>query len=212
MNVIEYLQNLPYVFTAEDAAVILKAHYKAPLKALEALERRGILLRMKRGHYAIAHAFDPLRAANLIHSPSYISFETALSFYGLIPERTELILSVVDGRPMTIQTPVGNFSYISQSPKLFALGMDLHIIQQQTLPIANREKAVLDTLSRANLKTDSITPDKILEYVVESLRVEEADLKKLSIKKMKAMAPLYRNLAPRKLVASLVKKKESFYE
>ena len=89
--------------------------------------------------------------------------------------------------------------------------MDLHIIQQQTLAIANREKAVLDTLSRANLKTASITPDQILEYVVESLRIEEADLKKLSIKKMKAMAPLYRNLAPRKLVASLVKK-ESIHE
>ena len=79
-HVIEYLEKLPCVFTAEDAAAVLKTHYKAPLKALEAMERRGILLRMKRGRYAVAHSFDPLRAANLILSPSYISFETALSF------------------------------------------------------------------------------------------------------------------------------------
>jgi predicted transcriptional regulator of viral defense system len=205
-KIIEYLESLPHVFSSEDAAAVLRQYYKAPLKALETLERRNVLVRLKRGHYAFAHSFDPMLAANLIYTPSYVSFETALAFYGLIPERTDLILSVVDGRPLDIHTPVGNFSYLSQSRALFALGLDLQIAPSRVLSIASREKALLDTLARANLRTVSSSPKDLLEYVVDGLRVDESDLKTLSLQKLRSMAPLYRNLAPRKLVAALSEK------
>jgi len=182
---------------------VLRHHSHAPLKVLEALERRAVLVRLRRGRYAFARSFDPLLAANLVYSPSYVSFETALMVYGLIPERTELILSVVDGRPLEIQTPVGIYSYISQSRALFALGMDLQITPDRVLSIANREKAVLDTLARANLRTVSAHPAEILAYVIDGLRIEESALEKLSLRKLRRMAPLYRNLAPRKLVVAL---------
>jgi hypothetical protein len=200
------LKNLPQVFLASDAASLLAPHYKAPLKALAALEKRGVLVRLRRNQYTFSQEFDPMLAANLIYSPSYVSFETALAFYGLIPERTEIVLSVVDGRPQTIHTSVGDFEYISQSRTLFALGMNLRIEKGNSLAIASPEKALLDTLARANLKTATCSPAQILDYVVRGLRIERGDIAKLSLKKMRAMAPLYRNLAPRKLVIALAQK------
>lgn len=208
--ILDGLESLPQVFSSEDAVAMLRHHYQAPLKVLEALERRAVLVRLRRGRYAFASSFDPLLAANLVYSPSYISFETALMLYSLIPERTELILSVVDGRPLEIQTPVGNYSYISQSRALFALGMDLQITPNRVLAIANREKAVLDTLARANLKTVSAHPPEILAYVIDGLRIEESALEKLSLRKLRRMAPLYRNLAPRKLVAALSERGKAY--
>jgi hypothetical protein len=211
MDIISELRILPPVFSAEDAKSILAIYYKAPLKALSALEGRGLLMRLRRNQYAFVHDFDPLQAANLVHSPSYVSFETALSFYGLIPERTEVVLSVVDGRPQTAHTPAGDFEYISQSRNLFALGMDLRINNGNSLAIASPEKALLDTLARAKLKTVTSTPAQILEYVVEGLRVDRDDVAKLSLKRMRRMAPLYRNLAPRKLVNARAQK-DGFHE
>jgi hypothetical protein len=200
---IEILRDLPAVFNTKDGVGALSPYYKAPLKALESLSRRGILMRLRRGHYALVDSFDPLVAANLIYGPSYISFETALAHYGLIPEATELYISVVDGRPTEMQTPAGIYSYISQSRSLFALGRDLEITPNRALSIASREKALLDTIARANLRSASAHPKDVLEYVIDGLRIEESDLKSLALRKLKQLAPLYRNLAPRKLVTAL---------
>ena len=200
---IEILRGLPAVFNTKDGVEALSPYYKAPLKALETLTRRGVLIRLRRGHYALLDSFDPLVAANLIYGPSYISFETALAHYGLIPEATELYISVVDGRPTEMQTPAGIYSYISQSRTLFALGRDLEITPDRALSIASREKALLDTIARANLRSVSAHPKDVLEYVIDGLRIEESDLKTLALRKLKQLAPLYRNLAPRKLVTAL---------
>ena len=97
---------LPPVFSVEDAVFFLKKQYKAPNKALAALEKSGDLIRLRRGLYAFRDSFNPFEAAAKIYGPSYISFETALAHYGLIPERVEQIISVVDGRPNSFSRPV----------------------------------------------------------------------------------------------------------
>lgn len=202
-NYIGILRGLPGVFRAEDAVMALSPFYKAPLKALAALNDRGVLMRLRRGQYAFVDSFDPMLAANLIYTPSYISFETALAHFGLIPERTEIYISVVDGRPTEIQTPGGKFSYISQSRALFALGRNMEITPHRILSIATPEKALLDTLAKANLRSALASPKDVLEYVLDGLRIEESDLKNLALKKLKKLAPLYRNLAPQKFYSAL---------
>jgi predicted transcriptional regulator of viral defense system len=47
--------------------------------------------------------------ANLMYGPTFISLESALAFYGLIPERVEAMLSVTTGRSREFDTPVGRF-------------------------------------------------------------------------------------------------------
>ena len=46
-----------------------------------------------KGLYETNEHVDPFYLANPIYAPSYISFETALSYYDLIPERVYMIKS-----------------------------------------------------------------------------------------------------------------------
>lgn len=203
-NLLEMQENLPPEFQAAEAASWLESWgYRAPFKALEALEREGAIVRLKRGLYAFVEGFEPLAAAAKLHEPSYVSFETALAYYGLIPERVMTVLSVVDGRPATFDTSVGRYEFYSQSRPLFAAGMSLVFIHDRVCPIANREKALLDTLARARLRAAKLKPAQVLQFVREGLRVDEAGIEALALDKLARMAPLYRNSAPRQFVQAL---------
>lgn len=200
--------NLPAVFSSQEASFFLKGHYNAPLKALSHMEKSGDIIRLRRGFYAFKDGFDPLMGASRIHGPSYISFETALAFYGLIPERVHQIISVVDGRPASFLSNQTRFIYHSQERKLFSLGMSLVTISSQWVPMALPEKAVLDTLAKHQLRAKKYSGEEILDFMVENLRIEFNELMKLSLRKLKKLAPLYRNLAPLKLVESLATKEK----
>ncbi len=194
---------LPPIFEVSEAKALLSPHYRAPLKILAALEEDHAVIRLKRGTYAFLDGFDPLAATSLLHGPSYVSFETALGHYGMVPERVHQILAVVDGRSATFNTPVAQYVYRSQHRELFALGMNLEVRTHDTLAIANREKALLDTLSSAKLQAAVSSPRQILEYVIDGLRVDEDALARLSLKKIDTMATLYRNHAPMRLAEAL---------
>ena len=84
--------SLSKIFSVEEAKFFLQKRYKAPLKALSAMEKSGEILRLRRGLYAFSEGFNPLAAACKVHGPSYVSFETALAYYGLIPERVHQII------------------------------------------------------------------------------------------------------------------------
>lgn len=144
-------ESLPKIFTIQDATFFLKDRYKAPLKAILALEKSGKLTRLRRGLYAWNEDINPFAAAWRIYGPSYISYETALSYYGFIPERVQQIISVVDGRPASFQTPCGGYLYHSQERALFSLGMGLIFLDDDPIPMAIPEKALLDTLANHKL-------------------------------------------------------------
>lgn len=196
-------RSLPPEFTSSEAKRWLRDRYRAPLKVLSALERSGELVRFKRGLYGFRQGLEPLAAAARLHGPSYVSFETALAHYGMIPERTPTIMSVVDGRPAVFDTPVGRFEYHSQARPLFARGMSLVFLGERPCPIASREKALLDTLARHQLQGATLDAAQVLAYVHDSLRIEEESLTTLSIRKLSRLAPLYRNWGPRRLVEAL---------
>jgi len=203
MHLDDMRQNLPPEFSADEARQWLGTWYRAPLKALVSLEQTGDLVRLKRGVYGFRRGFEPLAAAASIHGSSYVSFETALAYHGMIPERTPTIMSVVDGRPATFDTPMGRFEYYSQARPLFALGMDLVFLNDRSCPMANREKALLDTLARAKLRAHTLEPQQVLAFVLDALRVDKAAMEKLSVRKLCRLAALYRNWAPRHLAKAL---------
>ena len=55
--------------------------------------KKGNLIRIKRGLFTDNLEIDKKVIANLCYGPSYISFEYALSYYGLIPEYVSTITS-----------------------------------------------------------------------------------------------------------------------
>ena len=85
------------------------------------------------------------RTANRIYQPSYVSLETAFSFYGLIPEGVYTTTSVATVKTQSFDTFMGTFTYRKLKPTLF---FGYRVIRDTIFPIkmADPEKAVLDYL------------------------------------------------------------------
>ncbi|MCC6412754.1 MAG: hypothetical protein IT270_13905 [Saprospiraceae bacterium] len=88
--------------------------------------------------------------AGKIYAPSYVSLESALSYYGLIPEGVFTITSISTLKTMTFETPIGRFAYRNVKKALF-FGVRLERSGNYAYKIANPVKALLDLLY---LRTD----------------------------------------------------------
>jgi len=110
-------------------------------------KKKGYIYKIINGFYVFSEIEinEPMlmKIANVIYSHSYISFETALSHYGLIPEAVYQITSVSTRKTKIFNTLYGSFSYRSISPQLFFGYM---IDSRNSYIIASAEKALLDHL------------------------------------------------------------------
>ena len=83
------------LFSRRDIEVLFGLSPNAATMLLHRYSKRGIIVRVKRGMYAVEGAVPPeLYIANQLYSPSYISREFALSYHRVIPETVYEITSV----------------------------------------------------------------------------------------------------------------------
>lgn len=135
------------IFTFLD--VVKYFSYEKPQTVKVQLSRfvkKGLIKKIKRGFYCFdKKGVDEFLLANLLYHPSYISLETALNFYGIIPDVPQTVTSVTLVTTKRITTSFGNFSYNKIKPQLF-FGFDK--IKSPTggafFDIAKKEKALLD--------------------------------------------------------------------
>jgi len=81
--------------------------------------------------------------ANKIYSPSYVSFEMALSYYDLIPESVYGITSASTKRTYNFKTSIAEFNYRTLKPQLY-FGYEIIRYNDKSFKIASLEKAILD--------------------------------------------------------------------
>jgi len=116
--------------------------------SMHRLKKTGKIIELKRGLYALAEPWrkavlhGPL-AANVIYRPSYLSGLWALSWYGIIPEKTELYTSATTRATRTFENPFGRFLYQTLKPSLFGGWVRTAIAGAEVL-IAAPEKALAD--------------------------------------------------------------------
>lgn len=113
----------------------------------------GRVYQLRRGLYAIAPPYQkvkphPFLIANHMQRASYVSGQSALAFYGLIPDIVHITLSATTGRPERLETPLGVFEFRHVKPELLRgyRMTALHgpkLFEQQAL-VATPEKALLD--------------------------------------------------------------------
>jgi len=113
-------------------------------------QKRGYIRHLAGGYYILADrevndAFLYM-AANRIYTPSYVSLESALAFYQIIPESVLGVTSVSARKTRQFDSAWGQFSYRSIKPA-FMFGYEVVITRpDQKFLIASLEKAVLDYL------------------------------------------------------------------
>ena len=172
----------------------LKIRYKdyANINQKISLEcKNGKLTRIKRGLYSDDLLGDIEVIANLCYAPSYISFEYALSYYGLIPEYVSTLTSAIYGKKNNKVYKLDNaiFEYNSIPDKVFSKGILLKKNQKDlNYKIASKEKALCDMLY---LKYP-VRSIKDLKYLlIEDLRIDEDELFSLDKDFINEIAPLY---------------------
>ena len=109
----------------------------------------GRLIKIHKGLYTLAEPYRKLKpelfcVANSLKSPSYVSLQSALSRYGLIPEFVPVTTSITTTRPQLIETPLGRFEYRHVSKNLFWGYQMLELTENQRAFAASPEKALLD--------------------------------------------------------------------
>lgn len=157
--------------------------YASPRDRVTALLGRGDLIRVKKGLYVFGERarrrpYSREVLANMMYGPSFVSLHSALSFHGLIPERTEAVTSVTARRPKTYDTPVGRFVYRSSPKEAFHLGMDRVAEGDVAFLIATPERALADTI-RDDRGHELRSLESIGRYLLDDLRIDTADLRRL---------------------------------
>lgn len=135
--------------------------------------------------------------ANKIYDPSYISMETALSFYKLIPDQVFAITSLSSKKTATFTTPIATFLYRTVKLPVF-FGYGLVKFNNLNLKIAEPEKAILDYFY---LNTDLVSSDDFYE-----IRINEEEFKeRINLDKLKKYLKLFKNKALERRVRNFLK-------
>lgn len=119
--------------------------------------------------------------ANHLYGPSYISLESALAYYGLIPERVFTMRSVTAKLHKQYDTPLGHFEYIKMPAQYYPIGVRQEIIDNSyAFLIASPEKALCDKIvTTSNLRLQSVKAMR--EYLEDDLRIDFSVVQKFDL-------------------------------
>ena len=145
-------------------------------KQLSRWTKTGRVLQLRRVLYALAPPYQkvkphPFLVANRLAPGSYISLQSALAHYGLIPEYVPMVTSVGPGRPQQWTTPFGTFALRHIKPDLLFGYERIQVAPSQSgfsqsAFIALPEKALLDLLY---LEPNSAKSEYIHELRLQNL-------------------------------------------
>lgn len=110
-------------------------------------QKKGYVQKIRNNYYSFStipqnEAFLYF-VSNKIYTPSYISLESALAYYNVIPEGVYTITAVSTLKTNSFQTLIGTFTYKQLKPTLF-FGYKIVRNQTQFFKIAELEKTILD--------------------------------------------------------------------
>ena len=183
----------------------LKTRYRAPKNRLLLLEKQNKLFKIVRGLYETEKDASPFSFAAAIYGPSYISFETALAFWGWIPEKVVAVMSATFGKNRTkrFTTDFGLFLYRDIPQSAFPYEVYIKSEGQRNYLIAGKEKSLCDILYRES----PLGSEKNLEeYLFDNLRIDRAEFNSANFSVLNELCQLY-NSTNLKLLQVFVNKK-----
>jgi predicted transcriptional regulator of viral defense system len=148
-------------------------------KQLSRWVKAGNVYQLRRGLYALAPPYRKVvphtyLVANRVQRGSYVSLQSALAYYGMIPEAVYNVTSVTTGRPATYYTPLGAYIYQHIQVSWFHGYKQIDLGNRQNAFIATPEKALLDLLY---LTPGGATPEYLQELRLQAL--DQLDVGKL---------------------------------
>ncbi len=186
------------IFTQQDIKIFDRSFCR---QNLHEWQKKGYIKKVVKGYYVFSELeiTDSIlfTIANEIYKPSYISFESALSYYHFIPEIIHGITSVNSKDTYKFKTYLGNFIYKKIKPELM-FGYKLVKYSNHVFKIAEAEKAILDFFY--------IKPHLKDSEDFEELRIDrESFFEKVNLKKLKKYTEAFKNKRLAKRMKKLVR-------
>ena len=171
--------------------------------------KSGKVYQLRRGLYALAPPYQkckphPFLVANYLQRGSYVSLQSALAHYSLIPEVTYVTTSVSHCRPEKIETPLGVFEFRHLKRDLL-FGYELQDLGGQSAFIATPEKALLDLIY--------LQPGGEKEAYLTELRLQNLD--QLNPERLRVYTERFKMLKMREAaerLAKAIEREKSMYE
>lgn len=164
--------------------------YANPQTKLSRLVKAGEYIPIVKGLYETRRDVNGYLLAGSIYGPSYLSFEFALSYYGMIPEAVYAFTSATfDKKKKKIfETSFGRFTYRDIPKEAYPFGIRLISENSYTFQIATREKALCDKLYEIspvhNMK-------ELEQLLINDLRIEEREFQKLNLQDLEILSQKY---------------------
>lgn len=152
--------------------------------------KEGKLIKIINGLYETNANTPGYLLAGSIYGPSYISFDYALAYYGLIPERVDVVTSATFNKKKKkkYMTSFGTFTYQDVPKNVYAEEIILKKENQYIYQIASPEKALCDKLY-------TLRPLKNMEnleiMLFDDLRIDEDNFNTLSVDVINKLSDLY---------------------
>lgn len=192
-------KNRYYVFSFEDLLSFFPNEKRSSLKeTLYRWANKGWIYSLKRGLYEMVYPKDfnipDMYIANSLYNPSYVSLETALSNYSIIPEVAMAITSITTKPTRRFKNKHGLFIYHTVRPAAFCG----YYVQKQggfDILIAEPEKALIDFLYFRTLRNKN--------FNLKDERLNKDILSGMKMKKLNRYAKVYNINLKRALYAYL---------
>jgi predicted transcriptional regulator of viral defense system len=155
----ELAKKLPVVSLADVRSIIPGLRQET----LSRWNRSGKIIMVAPGFYVLPvetnDETDLFAIAGRMYTPSFVSLESALSFYGLIPETVLSVTSVCTRKTRRINSPLCTFIYRSVQPEFF-FGYEAKKGRKHRFLMASPERAIVDLLY---LRRDISSSEDMLE-------------------------------------------------
>ena len=180
--------------------------YKDPKHRIFNMARKGEIIPIKRGMYETDKDTPGYLLANVLLGPSYLSFEYALSYYGMIPERVEVYTSATFGKRKIheFKNDFGTYRYRDIPLEVYPYFYTREVIGGRPFLIATKEKALCDMVS-------IVSPIRGIadfeEYLFDGMRLDEDEFDSLDETRISRIAPLYHKTNPDRLIRVIERRK-----
>lgn len=172
---------------------MLKEEWKSygnPSTKIGRMVKEGVYIPIVRGLYETDKTVPGYLLAESIYGPSYLSFEFALAFYGMIPEAVYAFTSATfeKKKKKKYDTPFGVYTYRDVPGEVFPYDVLMKKEEGYYYKIALPEKALCDklyTLPPVRNKRE------MMELLFQDLRLDEESMNKLNRDELETLCKMY---------------------
>lgn len=175
------LENMEmHIFSINDIIQLFKSDRAVTKQQILYWKKRKWIKTLKKGLYEVAYPkrepLSDLFIANKLYEPSYVSLETALSYYSIIPDVAMGVTSVTTKPTREFRNQYGFFRYRSIVKRAYC-GYGLINDHGQMIKIAEPEKAFVDSIY-FKMRDKELMDIDVLR--LNKRKLKELDMEKIS--------------------------------